>query len=295
MDTDNTESTVIDEALAAEAEETRERLIARERVPSALDASLARPNNRANVALPPTLFDSKAIHKPSLTMDPGNITSLPDFAELEGYGCKPAVEAMQALHTAVANVITAREAYATDATLTQAAAVLAIDLVHSQLIPVATRKMDAALKTLDSAITAAETNLHQAIKDTGTPLSQEVRAHVRSLKTAERMSVLTQAINSGDAVVVGALLGCTVPMLTGLDLNAEARAALVEQWNTKRAPDAAKKLALMKAARGKLLAAGTIAVNSTESMTGSKWTTVQRLRASKAKMQTVIGSIVPAA
>lgn len=280
---------VLDDALLADAEATRDRLIAQAQVASPLDASLRRGNNRPDVALPPSLFDAKPLTQPSITLDPGNITGLDGYAALEGYGCQPAVEALTALHTTVQRIITARDAYMQDATLTQTAQVLAVDDLHAQLMPVATRKMDAALRTLDAAIAASEAQLSQAIKDTGNALSQEVRSHVRSLKPAERMTVLAQAINSGDAVTVGALLGCSVPMLTGLDLSPEAHAALVTQWHTKRSPDAARKLALMKAAKGKLEAAGSVAIGSIDGIVGSKSRTRERLRTNKAKLKTIIG------
>ncbi len=256
---------------------------------SPLDQSFARPSQRPNATHAPSLWDAEPATLPSMALDPGQIKAHEHFEELEGWNTDQAVAAMEALQTVAKQIIDARQVLQANAIKHPAELILELDDLHGKLAPTATKKADAALKALGAGIASHEAALAAHVKDT--PHGQEIRNYVRSLKPAERASVLRQAINSGDATTVGALLGSPAPYLTGLDLTAEMHAAYLNQWNSKREPVKAKQLALMRHAQAKLEQAGSTFIASTEALTGVKHATVAKLRQQRQKLKTVIGVV----
>ncbi len=276
---------------AAEQKEATARAVAA--LQSPLDASLKRGNPRQSHGTP-SLFDAQAVMDvPSMAFDAGNIRAHEHFEEMNGWNCDQAIAAMEAVSTAVKNILTAREAYRTDPTMTQAAQVLAIDSIHakqsSQVLP----KIDAARANLERAIASHEAQLKQPITEgaRGT-FAAEVRAMVRGMSISERQSFIMQAVNTGDAVAIGAILGAP-SYLSGLD--SKMAQAFTERANTLQNPTLVKQLALMKHSRSKLELAGRLFLASTEAMTGFRHTTVERLRAQQKKLKTVLGAVVPQA
>lgn len=287
----NTIDTPADETLSHDeqhaARQVQSELLAAQRSP--LDQSFGRHNNRPNTARTPSLWDAEPLTQPSMSLDPGQITSHNLHAELEGWNCQSALEALTALQTVAKQIIEARETLRANPIKHEAELILELDDLHNKLAPTATKKADAALKALGAGIASHEAALAAHVKDT--PHGQEIREYVRSLKPAERASVLRQAIERGDATTVGALLGSPAPYLTGLDLSAEMHAAYLNQWNSKRDPVKAKQLALMRHAQAKLEQAGSTFIASTEALTGVKHSTVAKLRAQRQKLRTVVGAV----
>ena len=80
-------------------------------------------------------------------------------------------------------------------------------------------------------------------------VSGELRAHFKAMKPGERMAGVQAAIDTGDEVVVSAVLGAPA-MLSGL--TTDMQAALRQQWNEKANPVGAKRLRAMTAAKAYL-------------------------------------------
>jgi len=284
--TDTTTTTQTDAASAYTPAEARRALAAQA---SPLDRAIMKPLGNAPQALTPSLFDAHApITLVPQAMRVEQVTTLPDYAELEGWGCTLAVNALTAMTETVQKIIDARETLRTNQIKHEAEVLLDVNDLHDRLTPAVLRQAQSAVDTLQSAIASVEAKLSENVKDNSH--GQEVRQYVRSLKPAERLSVVTKAINDGDAVTVGALLNSTVPaILTGLELTADMRAAMVRQWNTKKSPVEAKRLALMQAALGKLEAAGSALNGARDGLIGAKDGTVRKAKASREKYRNVTG------
>ena len=134
--------------------------------PSALDAALARKNPRPQVARSPSLFDvHEVMDVPNMAFDVGNISAHENFEELGGWNTDGARAAMEAVQTVVKQVITAREAYRSDPTMTEAAQVLAIDALHTSLSSKVLPKVDAARSALDKGIAAHAAELRKPVTE----------------------------------------------------------------------------------------------------------------------------------
>lgn len=257
---------------------------------SPLDQSLRRANPRQRHS-GPGLFDVEAMTIPNMAFSPEQITSLPEFDDLDGYGVQLAVDALKVLQDVVKNIITAREAYRGDVTLTEPAQVLAVDDVHGRLMPTATKRLDAAATTIGKAIEMHEEELRKGFTSSG-PFASEIRAHCKSLSTGERMQFLNAAIGASDMVTLGACLGAP-SYLSGLD--PKMATTLTERANHVRSPLTAQRLSLLRGAQAKLEAAGGIALTSYEELVGARESTIRHLRERRQKTRTVLGAIVPAA
>lgn len=261
---------------------------------SPLDQSFGRRNDRPHTARAPTLWDvAEPLNMPSMALDPGVIRAHEHFETLEAWNTDQAIAAMEALQTATRQIIDARQVLRANEVRHEAELILELDDLLAKLAPTATKKADAALASLGKAIASHEAALNAAVKDNAS--GQEIRAFVRTLKPAERLATLRRAIDSGDATTVGALLGSPAPYLTGLDLADDARAALLRQWHTKQDPVKAKQLALMKHCVASLEKAGSVFIASADAMLGAKGTTTARLRASRQKVKTALGPVMPSA
>lgn len=259
---------------------------------SPLDQSMRRGNPRQRQS-PPNLWDAPgAVNAPSLSMAPENITGADEYSETDAGYVASAVDALAALHEGAKKVIEARESLKTDPTMTDAAKVIAVSDLQTKFMTPATRKVDAARASLDKAIAETELSLRSPITSGASgALAQEVRAYVRSLKPAERQTLLMTAINEGDATTVGAVLGCPVAYLAGI--TKDMQAALTQQWHVKRSPEVARRLGLMKLAVSKLEAAGSAYTGSMEQLAGVRHATVARLKAQRDGARAVIGAVVP--
>jgi hypothetical protein len=285
-DTPNDEALTPDEQYAARNAQAA--LMHAQKAP--IDQALARPNVRPHTAIPPSLFDAlEPLSMPSMALDPGQITSNSLHAELEGWNCEGAVEALTALQSVTRQIVEARETLRANPIKHEAELILELDDLHGKLWPTAAKKVDAVVKNLNATAAALEAQLNAQVKDS--PHGSEIRQFVRSQKPGERMATLRQAIERGDATTVGALLGSPAPYLTGLDLSPEMHAALRNQWHTKLDPIKAKQLALMRHAQASLEKAGSVFLASTDAMLGVKHTTVAKLRQQREKVRTVIGAI----
>lgn len=274
------------------AKQAREALVHANKAP--IDQAFRRPSDRPNTALPPSLFDAiEPAMQPSMTLDPQQIRSHEQFELQQAWGCEPAVQAMEALHKAATDLIAAREAIKTDVTLTEAAQLLAVDDLHSKLSKQALSKVTPAVKNLEAAILTAEQSLRASIKESAVgPFSAEIRSMVRGMSLSERQSFMSRCVTQNDSVALGAILGAP-SYLSGLD--ATMAQTLTERVNLLRQPQTASRLALMQHAKAKLEEAAGAWMRGQDQLVGSRSSTVERLRAHKAKLQKVIGAIAPVA
>lgn len=263
------------------------------RVTNALKAPLDQSFNRGTPrqpSLPPTVWDVRdPVTLVSQTLSPMQITADDDYDDTSAPAVATAVAALQSASDYVTKTIAAREGLRADPTLTQSAQVLEMDAIQMRLMTTATKALDAACATLRRSISDGEAALRVPLAQTTTPIAVEVRSHMRSLSTSDRMALIQQSVAEGDVATVSAVLGAGVPAyLSGLA--PEMVKVLTESYNMKRNPVAAKRLSLMRKAMSKLEDAGSHIIGNIEKVAGVHSATVAKIRAQHAKARAVIGA-----
>lgn len=228
--------------------------------------------------LPPVWVDQ--LPRVGLGYDPGNITGLEGY-ELHEVAVTEAVAALEAMQSTLTVVIEAREKVKKDPTLTQAAMALAVADYAEAKWPTATRKVDAAMKALDSRISDAEAKLREGIPgQAGGSMATEIRAHVKALRnSADRMAFMRGLVSADDTESLAAVLKAK-PYLSGLS-QAEAD-MLIHDWNVKVQPDLMPRIEFMKKARDHLQRASEPFLLDMQRAVGVSHSTIKRLRDAKA-------------
>lgn len=243
--------------------------------PSPLDAAFQRPNGRPSPAAD-LVWERDPLALPSVSLAPGNITSLDGYEEFGGWGLEHVVSAMAGLHDACANIIEGRKAVQADPTMTDAARAIAVADLADKLGAKVTKSADAALALLKKSIASERAELSKPLAAAVSPeLGREIRAHVKALKPAERIGFLQAQAKAGDVTTMSAILKAPA-FLSGV--NAEVLPALNNELNRALNPQAAARLAMLEKAEETLSHAGAIFIASTERAIGVKRGVVDRLR-----------------
>lgn len=264
---------------AAELKQDNARIDAALMVP--LDAALRRLNARPP-APADTLRVAEPLRQPSMSLDPGVLAALPEYDDTTKGYVGQTETAMSAMHEAITNVVSMREASQRNPTWNEAAAIIHVSVEAGKVQDAALRRTDAAVQALDKGITGLQAELRAPLQASAhTPLGGQITEFVRGLPTGERLSFLTNAIRDGDTTTLHAVLSRPA-YLSGIDK--ATAATLTEQLNRHTQPEKARRLALMEGAKQKLEAAGGIFLNQMEAALGVKggWATAQRLRAAQA-------------
>ena len=261
------------------------------RAMSPLDESLRRGNPRQKHGAP-SLFDQpQPLALPPMSLSPGVITADPNYTDDDASVVSPAVAALEALHGAITRTIEAREQIRGNISLSEGQQVLAVDELHGRLMASALPKADRALASLKSSIRSLETDLAAPVQAAAhNAVAQEVRSYLRSLPESKRMGVVMQAINEGCVTTAGAVLAQNLPAyLTGLP--AESIPVLHQTWNTKRNPQAAQRLELLRSVEAKVDAASSQFLGLMERTIGASRQTVEKLRQAQTQFRKVTGAI----
>jgi hypothetical protein len=105
----------------------------------------------------PVIKADDALTRPSMTMDPGVITSIEGAQDDDvRQWVQPAVSALETLHLSITQIIAARSAAKTDPTLTAASATLKVADYAERLQATATARVDAAHAALTKTIAEYE-------------------------------------------------------------------------------------------------------------------------------------------
>jgi hypothetical protein len=193
---------------------------------SPLDQSFMRRNVRPETPMGNRYSDAdELLTRPSPSFDPRVITAMDGYNDETKGLVSGIVAAVEGLQSAVTEVIAAREGVALDPTLNEAAQVLKVADFSQRVFDKATARFDAAYKALHTAGEVFEAELRKPVAYAATgAFTAEVRAHVRSLSSDERMRFLTEAVDRKDMVALGAVLGA--PSLSRV---AESSPAMVVQ------------------------------------------------------------------
>ena len=150
--------------------------------------------------------------------------------------------------TALRAIHDAKVAVEDDPTLNDAGKLLKVDdFAQKQMIGKVYPLWDTASQTLNAKVEAWEKEMtKEVVSQASQMVSGEIRAHMKSLTTGQRMAAISQAIRDGDSVVASAVLGAPA-MLSGLD--EEMKQILLREYHEQFNPGLAKRLRAVTAAR----------------------------------------------
>jgi hypothetical protein len=135
---------------------------------------------------------------------------------------------------------------------------------------------DKAQQNLSSAADALDKSLSQPLESvTHTALCQEIRAHCKSLKPAERVAFVAEALQRGDMQILNATLGSPAYLWGGHE---EQKANWLRLYHEQRNPQAVKRLAAYRKAIELLETKAVLIVDQLAKAMGGKWSDVMRLR-----------------
>lgn len=175
---------------------------------------------------------------------------------LDGYDDDTAVflgstrDAFDTAYKFIGAIYEVREAALGDPTLTPAAAILKTDEFASKRLSSVTKLFDSTVASLGKSIASYEQELTAPVLEKGAKLvAQEVRSHLKGLKPEERHKVIQEAHDSGNEVVMCALLGAPA-LLSGI--TDEMQAVYLRFWREKTEPVKAQRLRAMRAGKERL-------------------------------------------
>jgi hypothetical protein len=185
----------------------------------------------------------------SLDLDPeAAMATIVDYDDDTASYVGPAKAALTEAFSSLRAIHDAKAAVADDPTLNDAGKLLKVDeFAQKRMIGKVYPLWDTASSSLNAKVEAWEKEMtKEVVSQASQMVSGEVRAHVKGLKTGERMAAISQAIRDGDSVVASAVLGAPA-MLSGLD--EEMKQVLLREYHERFNPRLAKRLRAVTAAR----------------------------------------------
>ncbi|AZQ66057.1 hypothetical protein EF888_02310 [Silicimonas algicola] len=175
---------------------------------------------------------------------------------IDGYGDDTKdvlAQVMTAFSTAYENVRSvwdAREKVEQDTSKTADARLLQLDGFAAKKLESATRTFDATSARITTTIRYLEGELAQPIAEKASgSVAAEIRAHAKSLPTDKLHQLISDAVDGGDSLTVGAVL-MGPAYLSGL--TPDLQKTYLKHWNQKQRPDVAKRLHVLQQAKAML-------------------------------------------
>lgn len=220
--------------------------------------------------------EGRSRYIPTLSLDPGVITKgIKDYEAHAGYvSC--AVDAFGTIHGALQRLSDAREQVKKDTSKTEANQILIVAAEAGKLQDAATRKFDAARKTLTDGIKHHDELLSKPLQIAAdNSISAEVRKYVHDLPNDKRIGFLNDAMKRNDVATLSAVLGAQ-PFLSGL--THEMQAHFTRSLHEQQKPEIAARLDVMRKALALVESRAGLIFNEIERALGARWDTVAKLR-----------------
>ncbi|MFZ2997354.1 hypothetical protein [Sphingobium sp.] len=185
----------------------------------------------------------------SLDLDPeAAMLTINDYDDDTASYVATAKSAFTEAFTSLRAIHDAKAAVADDPTLNEAGQLLKVDdFARNRMLAKVYPLWDTASSSLNAKVEAWEKEMtKEVVSQSSQMVSGEIRAHMKGLKTGERLAAISQAIRDGDSVVASAVLGAPA-MLSGLD--EEMKQVLLREYHEKFNPGLAKRLRAVTAAR----------------------------------------------
>jgi hypothetical protein len=235
------------------------------------------PNPR-QVVIPPQLSQeiwNNAPFTPSPSLHPGVVEAIEGYAENVGY-LAPALNAFSTAHVTLKQISDARAPLTRDTSKTPEQRLLLMATHASKQQDRIMGAFDKAISNLSSAADALDKSLSQPLESvTHTDLCREIRAHCKSLKPAERVAFVAEALQRGDMQILNATLGSPAYLWGGHE---EQKANWLRLYHEQRKPAEVRRLAAYRKAIDLLNTRAPLVWTQMEKAMGGKWSDVQRLR-----------------
>ena len=203
-------------------------------------------------------------------------------AQIDGYGedtkdvLAPTMTAFSEAYIGLSQVHTAREKAQTNPTWNVAQQVIHTQEFADKIKAKVARSFDSTMANLKKGITHLEGELSAPITSSATSsVSAEIRAHVRSLPTGERIAFVQKAIEAGDEVSASAVLGAPC-YLSGVEPGLAQ--SYTRLYHEKKSPEVAKRLKVMMGARDLIMQRGALLHSEMEKAVGMAPHRVRALR-----------------
>lgn len=216
-------------------------------------------------------------------LHPDNVHALPGYEEHKAY-LAPVETAFSEAYEGLSSVHNARRKARTNPTWNEASQIIHVAQYAEKVQDRVARIIDSTADNLNKGIKALDEMLAGPLEQQSGAgsINQEIRAFVRELSTEERAKFMSEALKRKDARSLTAVLGGP-PFLSGL--SEVEHGIYLRNYNISRAPDVAKRLESMKAARDLLNERSPLLLKEVEKAIGSDWKKVQRLRQAKSEAE----------
>jgi hypothetical protein len=194
-----------------------------------------------------------------------------------------AVAAFQEAYQGISQVQTAREAARSNPAWTEAQQIMATADLSDKMFERIAKRMDSSRASLEAGIAHLEKEMMQPVESRAShPVSIEVRSYIRNLPSADRMSFIKRAIETGDHETAQAALGAP-SYLSGIE--PEMQKALLRLYREKASPASAKRLKALASAKEYIEKNGSLVIKELEKSVGLPAHKVQQLRNAKSKAE----------
>lgn len=225
---------------------------------------------------------------PNITpaLHPLNVRELPEWDDETAPVLAPTETAFDGAYRAIGEIYAAKQKVERNAAWTPEAKLIQLDDFARKHLDRVTRTFDTTRNNLENGIRALEADLSQpVVARAATSIAGEVRAHIKSLPTGKRMSVIQKAIEDGETDVATAVLGAP-PILSGLDRNMHA--ILVRMWHEKANPATAKRLRAFQAAKELIERNAPLVFQQVEKAVGAPGAKIKKLRDAKSEAEAAL-------
>lgn len=216
-------------------------------------------------------------------LHPQNVQALPGYGEHKAY-LAPVETAFSEAYEGLRSIHNARRKARTNPTWNEASQIIHVALFAEKVQDRVSRTIDSTADNLNKGIKALDEMLAGPLEQqagAGT-INQEIRSHTKALSNEDRVKFISGAVKRGDTKTLTAVLGAPAYLsgLSDVEHHHHLRA-----YNISRAPDVAKRLEAMKAARDLLHERAPLLFKEIEKGIGSNWQKVQRLRQAKSEAE----------
>lgn len=193
------------------------------------------------------------------------------------------INAFTEAYNGLGQVHTAREAAKSNPSWTEATQIMETQNLADKVFAKVAQRMDGSRASLEAGIAHLEKELNAPIElRSSHPLSVEIRAHVKSLPSADRMGFIKQAIDAGDHETARACFSGPA-YLSGLEPGMQQ--SLLRIYREKANPAAAKRLKVLNSAKAYIEDRGGLVIKELEKAVGLPPHKVEQLRKAKTKAE----------
>lgn len=222
---------------------------------------------------------------PTPSLDPRTIERIEGVDDSNVGYVRSAIDAFGEIHSGLQRQSDARLQLAKDTSKTEANQTLVLAAEAEKLQDRATRRFDAAHKTLTDGLAAIDKMLSDPLTHKAdNSISAEIRSYFKALGP-KRDAAVNEAIQRKDITTLTAVLGgpCYLSGLTP-----EAQTHYTRTYRELTSPDVAKRLNVMRKALDLLDARAGLIFTQVEAAMGASWETIQKLRTSRSAAEQAI-------